>query len=218
MKGGAASAGVPVRDGATVMLLRDAPRHGIEVLLLRRHPDTAFGSVWAFPGGAVDPVDVVTGQAPPHDDERESRRLGLRSGGSRFWAAAIRETREETGFSLAPSDLRYVSHWITPVGAPRRFDTRFFAATAPPGEHALVTWEHIDSCWLSPAEALARHTEGTFDLILPTIRNLEAVGRFDDTRSFLAALDATPEPRAVDDGGGWRVLLPGDPGHHEALR
>jgi 8-oxo-dGTP pyrophosphatase MutT (NUDIX family) len=213
-----AAAGRPgdvVRDGATVMLVRDAAdgAPGVEVLMLHRHPLTAFGSVWAFPGGAVDDVDVTTGSRPPHDDVVESHRLGLASGGARFWAAAIRETREETGLLLTPADLHYVSHWVTPPGAPKRFDTRFFVALAPTEDHALDGTEHIDSCWVRPDEALARHAAGRFDLILPTIRNLEAIARFPTAASLLAAVAATPDPRAVDDGGGWRVLLPGDPGH-----
>jgi 8-oxo-dGTP pyrophosphatase MutT (NUDIX family) len=208
-------AAVEVRDGATVLLVRDAPGHppGVEVLMLQRHPGTAFGSVWAFPGGAVDDVDRAAGAAPPHDDARESRRLGLPSDGARFWAAAIRETLEETGIALAPADLHYLAHWVTPVGSPWRFDTRFFVALAPSTEHVLLDSEHIDSCWIRPADALARHEAGDFELILPTIRNLEAIGRCTSAAELLAAADAAEEPRAVDDGGGWRIRLPGDPDH-----
>ena len=213
-----AGVAVEVRDGATVLLVRDASdaRPGVEVLMLRRHPGTAFGSVWAFPGGAVDEVDERTGAAPPHDDERESRLLGLPSGGARFWAAAIRETLEETGLALAPADLHHLSHWITPPGAPWRFDTRFFVALAPADDHVLIDEEHIDSCWIRPADALARHAAGDFDLILPTIRNLEAIDRFASAADLVAAAAAAEHPRAVDDGGGWRILLPGDPGHDGA--
>jgi 8-oxo-dGTP pyrophosphatase MutT (NUDIX family) len=212
-------AAVEVRDGATVLLVRDALWHppGVEVLMLRRHPGTAFGSVWAFPGGAVDDVDRAAGAQPPHDDDRESRRLGLPGDGARFWAAAIRETLEETGFALAPSDLQYLSHWITPVGSPWRFDTRFFVALAPAHDHVIVEDEHIDSCWIRPADALARHEAGSFDLILPTIRNLEAIARFATAADVVAAAAAAEEPRAVDDGGGWRIGLPGDPGHDGPL-
>ena len=220
MTGPAAGAqAAPVRDGATVLLVRDvvAPGGGIEVLMLRRHPATAFGSVWAFPGGAVEDVDVRTGLAPPHDDVAESRRLGVERGGSRFLAAAIRETFEETNLVLTPADLHYVSHWITPPGAPTRFDTRFFVALAPATEHLVDATEHIDSCWIRPEDALARSAAGDFELILPTSRNLEAVARFPTCAQLLRALADSPDPRAVDDGGGWRVLLPGDPGHVEVV-
>lgn len=210
----------PVRDGATVMLLRDRADAGqpLEVLMLRRHPRTAFGDIWAFPGGVVEATDELDHTAAaPVDDALASRRLGLAVGGGGFWAAALRETEEETGLQLRPADLHYFSHWITPVGAPKRFDTRFFVARAPEGRHAHDEREHTDSTWIAPLAAIARHRSGTFEMILPTIRNLEAIGRFPTVDALLAAVAATEEPRGVDDGGGWRVLLPGDPGHPEEV-
>ena len=49
---------VPVRDAATVVLLRDADR-GPEVFLLRRVRGMAFAAgMTVFPGGGVDPRDA----------------------------------------------------------------------------------------------------------------------------------------------------------------
>jgi 8-oxo-dGTP pyrophosphatase MutT (NUDIX family) len=206
-----------VRDGATVLLARDGhhPDRPLEVLMLRRHPATAFGSIWAFPGGAVDPDDALP-LGCPLDEAEASRRLGLADGGGRFWACAAREAVEETGLPVRPDDLHYLSHWITPEGAATRFDTRFFVARAPEGEHVHDEREHIDSCWIRPADALARSEAGDFDLILPTQRTLEVVGRFADVAELLAAVAEGGDPRAIDDGGGWRVRLPGDPEAVEA--
>lgn len=201
-----------VRDGATVLLVRDgdAPERPLEVLMLRRHPATAFGPVWAFPGGAVDDTDALPADAVL-DEATASSRLGLEGGGGAFWAAAARETLEETGLAVGVDDLHYLSHWITPEGAPRRYDTRFFVARAPEGDHVHDEREHTDSCWIRPLDAVERHRAGDFPLILPTERNLEAVARCATVDELLAAVAAAEDPRAVDDGGGWRVLLPGDP-------
>lgn len=117
--------------------------------------------------------------------------------------------------------LSYFAHWITPVGPPRRYDTRFFVAHAPSDQvpihddHELVANE-----WVTPAEALARHGRGEMQLILPTIKNLEAVARFDSTETLLdAARRATSvpmiQPRIVPDGPGVRILLPGDDGYDD---
>jgi 8-oxo-dGTP pyrophosphatase MutT (NUDIX family) len=65
--------------------------------------------------------------------------------------------------------LTYFSHWITPLGAPRRFDTRFFVAGLPPGqtaEHCQI--ETTQSIWISPQDALTRAAAGEFSLVLPT--------------------------------------------------
>ncbi|MFD0888208.1 NUDIX hydrolase, partial [Streptosporangium algeriense] len=50
---------VPARDAATVVLLREDPRRGVEVYLLRRRASMAFAAgACVFPGGSVDPRDT----------------------------------------------------------------------------------------------------------------------------------------------------------------
>jgi 8-oxo-dGTP pyrophosphatase MutT (NUDIX family) len=83
--------------------------------------------------------------------------------------------REDLELSLA--DVRYVAHWITPEGEPKRFDTRFFLARAPEGQaYAHDDEELIGSEWIRPADALARHRAGDFDMIGPTIVSLGDIG------------------------------------------
>ena len=56
------------------------------------------------------------------------------------------------GVVLDAGALRYVSHWVTPVGeTPRRFDTRFFLAAAPAGQDGRHDdAELVDSRWVVP--------------------------------------------------------------------
>jgi 8-oxo-dGTP pyrophosphatase MutT (NUDIX family) len=61
------------------------------------------------------------------------------------------------GLRLALDRMTYFSHWITQLGAPRRFTTRFFAAVAPDGQTASHdTTETIHHLWIRPGEALSR--------------------------------------------------------------
>ena len=61
------------------------------------------------------------------------------------------------GLRLSTDDIHYVSHWVTPVGERRRFDTRFFLARAPQAQEPLHDdHETIASLWVRPVEALAR--------------------------------------------------------------
>jgi len=128
----------------------------------------------------------------------------------------------EEGLRLAVDGIHYWSHWITPVGPPRRYDTRFFIAAAPVGQSPLHDdRETIANAWISPAEALASHERGEFDMILPTIKNLEALARFGTAAEALAAaasIESVPAilPRIVQDADGMRIMLPGDPGYDDA--
>jgi 8-oxo-dGTP pyrophosphatase MutT (NUDIX family) len=75
---------------------------------------------------------------------------------------------------LVTDNIHYVSHWITPVGEPRRFDTRFFIARAPEAQEPLHDDnETIASLWVTPTEALAMHKRGELAMIPPTTSNLE---------------------------------------------
>jgi 8-oxo-dGTP pyrophosphatase MutT (NUDIX family) len=128
----------------------------------------------------------------------------------------------EEGLQLAVDTIHYFSHWITPVGPPRRYDTRFFVAAAPVAQEALHDdRETIANCWTRPADALERHRRREFDMILPTIRNLEAIGRFATAGDLLRAageMESVPTilPRIVQEDGGVRILLPGDAGYEHA--
>ncbi|MFV1989551.1 MAG: hypothetical protein ACC652_02285 [Acidimicrobiales bacterium] len=127
------------------------------------------------------------------------------------------------GLVLPLGDIHYFAHWITPRGPTRRYDTRFYVCMAPEEQVPLHdNRETVASLWVNPNEALAMHARGELDLILPTIKNLEAIGRFDRAADLLAAaarVGAVPsvEPVIVRDSGGVRILLPGDPGYEEAF-
>ena len=67
---------------------------------------------------------------------------------------------------LAVDDLYYVGHWITPELSPRRYNTRFFVALAPPGQVASHDdGEMIADIWISPSGALALYEAGEIELL-----------------------------------------------------
>ena len=145
-------------------------------------------------------------------------RVALNAGEVRFLDACRAE-----GLRLATDRVHYFSHWITPEPAPKRYDTRFFVAALPPGQVPIHDdHETVDTVWVRPDEALARARAGEFDLIFPTMKNLEAISRFATSGDLLAAAAAvervpTVLPRVVADERGFRILLPGDPGYDEAV-
>jgi 8-oxo-dGTP pyrophosphatase MutT (NUDIX family) len=127
------------------------------------------------------------------------------------------------GVRLHASALRPWSRWITPVLSSvgrKRFDTRFFLATVPPGQHpGHDEHEATESVWLTPRAALRRYWEGKIEMAPPQIMSLAHLARHRSVASAFAAAGQRqppcirPEPRDVD---GLRVLCyPGDPWHSE---
>ncbi|MGI9602915.1 MAG: NUDIX hydrolase [Acidimicrobiales bacterium] len=229
------------RAAATVALLRDGAT-GIETYLLQRNPALEFApGASVFPGGAVDDDDLDDAWVQRCDGPTEAAattELGVPSGGLGYRVAAVRECFEEVGVllggpggvdrqrrlatvcdrdgvRLATADLRYFGHWITPEGAPRRYDTRFFFAVCPPDQQPEPdNDEALAGHWVTPVAALAEAGEGRRDLITPTARTLVALQALGDVASVMAAVRraGTTEQRRllVPDHGGQRVRLPHD--------
>jgi 8-oxo-dGTP pyrophosphatase MutT (NUDIX family) len=96
------------------------------------------------------------------------------------------------GLRLAVEGMHYVSRWITPEGAPRRFDTRFFVCVAPEAQTPLHDAEEtIAHEWVRPADLLERHRQGAVDLMLPTQRSLEWLDGEATVADVLAAASAS---------------------------
>jgi len=120
----------------------------------------------------------------PEVDERFDRHRRALHAGER----SLLEVLVEEDLALSLTDLRYFSHWITPEGEPKRFDTRFFLARAPEGQvYAHDDGELIGSEWIRPEDALRRHRAGDFAMIGPTIVSLQDIGRFATSDELLAS-------------------------------
>jgi 8-oxo-dGTP pyrophosphatase MutT (NUDIX family) len=187
---------------ASVILLRES-RAGLETYLLHRHARMPFAaSAVVFPGGRVDAVDVAGGGDPAR-------------------ACALRETAEETGVKLASDDLVLWAHWITPEPAPRRYDTRFFLAALPDGQHAQdVSGETDYAGWELPASVLAAADRGDITLMPPTRSILLELA---DARSVRELLDAATGrmiecvlPKIIKTESGWTLRYPSRSGKGHA--
>ena len=71
------------------------------------------------------------------------------------------EFLRERGLVLRSDLMRLRSHWVTPESEARRYDTHFFLARLPKGQHADGrTSEAVEAAWIAPGEALARFDAG----------------------------------------------------------
>jgi len=124
----------------------------------------------------------------------------------------------ESGLQLAIDALVPYAHWITPEGMPKRFDTWFFLAAAPPDQlGAHDGKESTDSIWVSPREAVNGGETGRFKLPFPTTRNLIRLGKqsgvraaLDDARG-MSIVTVTPVMTRVE--GGRQLRIPRDAGY-----
>jgi hypothetical protein len=101
---------------------------------------------------------------------------------------------------------------------PKRFDTWFFLAAAPPDQlGAHDGKESTDSIWVSPREALEGGDSGRFKLPFPTTRNLIKLGK---QGGVAAALDdargkpiVTVMPVMTRHNGGRQLVIPREAGY-----
>ena len=93
----------------------------------------------------------------------------------------------EFGLTLALDQMAYLTRWITPVGQPKRFDTRFFIAAVPAnqtGSHD--NQETTDHLWVRPADAMARYAAREINLMHPTRYCLKYLLEFEHAAAAIA--------------------------------
>jgi 8-oxo-dGTP pyrophosphatase MutT (NUDIX family) len=91
------------------------------------------------------------------------------------------------GLALATDTLVHYAHWITPIDRPKRFDTHFFLAPAPPGQEPVHDGrEIVEAVWTTPDAALRGAAAGRFKLVFATHMNLAKLG---SSRTVAEALD-----------------------------
>ncbi|WP_062267687.1 NUDIX hydrolase [Endozoicomonas arenosclerae] len=187
------------RLAATVVILRDGPK-GLETLIMRKNSRANFlGGFWVFPGGSVE-----------EQDQADTSQQTLKN-------AAARETKEEAALDIDPDELIYISRWITPETAPKRFDTHFFLAPARSSEVIVDGGEIVDADWVTPAEAISRQAEKEIEMMPPTLVTFhwlqqcstvaEAIRHFKDRKP----VEFLPKANFADEQ--LVMLYPGDAGY-----
>jgi 8-oxo-dGTP pyrophosphatase MutT (NUDIX family) len=128
----------------------------------------------------------------------------------------------DNGMLLALDELVPYAHWITPEGMPKRFDTWFFLAAAPPEQAGAHDGkESTDSIWVSPREALEGGESGRFKLPFPTTRNLIRLGKQKSVKAALADSRGkkvvTVMPVMTRLNGGRQLRIPAEAGYDGEL-
>ena len=148
----------------------------------------------------------------------------------REWQHALHENRltlaelcSRLQARVAAGQLAYYSHWLTPPGLARRFDTRFFIARAPARQTERADdGEAAELLWLTPAQALDK-SRG-LKLLPVTRRTLMALQAFNTVDQALAEANAPGRevvmtmPRLGQGAKGPRPVLPDEWAYAEISR
>jgi len=131
------------------------------------------------------------------------------------------ETVQKQGWILNLSRMRRWSHWITPIGLPFRFDTRFYLTCMPDEQVCLPDMkETVAGIWVPPKEALEGGCNGDIPLSPPILATLQELLAFGSFNELVAAADRREwgeslMPRLVTLERGNVILEPWDPLYHE---
>ncbi len=92
---------------------------------------------------------------------------------------AFTEILAEENLRLATDRLCYLSHWVTPPGSRRRFDTRFFIVEVPEVQRPrFFEGEVSEGIWISPSDAIEKARREELPMIIPTYLCLSQVAEF----------------------------------------
>lgn len=188
---------------AAIVLVRQHQGQ-LEVLMLRKAAKLTYGGSWVFPGGKVDPNDI-----DPSSQNKEEAEIEA------YKRAAVREAEEEAGIQIDSTTLHPLSHWTTPIVRPKRFTTWYFYSIVDGiGDKVVADGREItDAVWVNPAQALADHRAGQWELSVPPFLTLTELARQQDVYEFEKVViqrePKTFQPRTVqwlDDNDTDKVL------------
>ncbi|WP_369794653.1 NUDIX hydrolase [Kutzneria sp. 744] len=126
----------------------------------------------------------------------------------------------DAGLVLRADLLRPWANWVTPAEEPRRYDTRFFLAVLPEGQHADgATTEADQAGWQRPQEAIDDWKAGRVGLLPPTWMTLAELRDAGTVAAAMAMERQTTDkiiPKVIRRGNKLHAVLPGDPEYDRA--
>lgn len=98
------------------------------------------------------------------------------------------------GLALDGAGVHYVAQWVTPLGPPRRYDTRFFMTSMPAGQVPLHDDdEAVNHTWVRAADALAANDVGEMIMMTPTLSMLQRLATYSSVDEAVSAAAGASE-------------------------
>lgn len=197
-----------VRKAAALILIRDQS-DGIEVCMLRRVGSSRFApGAYVFPGGGVEEQDESHNNTLAGAENNTAKIAAIRetfeeagilvaATDSNILTESSRERLNkgdvsfqqllyEYKINLNPDKVIFYDHWITPEGAPIRFDTRFFLAVVTTDQQVVHDDAETDaSCWATPADLLEQYDRKDIKLMPVTHVQLKRLSLMSSVNNVL---------------------------------
>ena len=148
----------------------------------------------------------------------EKYRMPLQNG-----ELSILEMVRAENLELATDLMGHFAHWLTPTHMPKRFNTHFFVAKAPPHQLAAHDGgESVDSVWIGPNKVLEEADKGKYTVIFPTRMNVEVLARFSSSEEAVENAKGTdtfsvmPQMEVTEEGK--FLLIPKEAGYSVTRR
>jgi len=206
-----------IKQAAALILIRDSGKGLEVCMLRRVETSGFAAGAYVFPGGAVDEQDGfladkdVCIHAENSDESLHVYKVAalretleeagilaasMKAGEQISDASRHKLHQGEVSFEtlLRDNDAKinldevvFYDHWITPEGAPKRFDTRFFISAAS-SQHRIMhdNKETDSSCWTLPKDILALYEQGDVKLMPVTHVQLKRLSKFDCVNEVLS--------------------------------
>jgi len=220
-----------VREAAALILLRDSINGLEVCMLRRVSTAGFAAGAYVFPGGAVDKADheLAITTCCFYQQQTDSKILACKVAALRETleeagilaanvnkAVVVNNTSRhklhegelsfetlliEQAASLDLDSVMFYDHWITPEGALKRFDTRFFLSKAPVNHDIVHDNKETDSsCWTVPADILSLYEQDKVKLMPVTHVQLKRLSKFkscDDVLAFAKQQQNIPVTKPV---------------------
>lgn len=198
-----------LREAAAMVIARDTNNGVEVCMLRRVERSRFAAGAYVFPGGAVDQQDsqvnpsylCSTGSADQpslmpykiaalRETFEEAGLLAATVRSDTMSNGALREKLQQNSVSFEQvlqqlnitiklDEIVFYDHWVTPEGAPIRFDTRFFLSTVDNQQELLHDNKETDqSCWIKAEEVLALYDQGEVKLMPVTHVQLKRLSNF----------------------------------------
>eukprot|EP00759_Apiculatamorpha_spiralis_P048597 PhF_6_TR438/c0_g1_i1/m.161 len=228
----------PLRKAATMIVCAPTTT-GFKILMVKRGSTAKFmPNAYVFPGGVQDPEDPTSRHTALRELYEETGILlqhhnnyQILDGSKTAYLNAIGGSWQQ---SPTASVLPY-SRWITPEQEKMRFDTMFYLCALPttktnhhqPPDVIMQVSEISDTVWVTPQEALERHSvpEKAFRLPPPqwfTMNELSKYRTVDEVLAMYQGKDEDTVPtkqpvlqkgKSKDGADVMNVIFPGDAEH-----